>query len=104
MKQSTWNMRGGNRGGGSSSIVSAGLGLNRTLQKIAASIPNPIIIKVKKPSAQKTLLTDDQVRDARRSHEINGETRDQIAARFGLTIAYTGQLLSYATRSKVYFD
>lgn len=49
----------------------------------------------------KTILTDAQVREARRMHEVDGKPAAEVAEHFGMTIEYTRKLLRYETRSRI---
>lgn len=49
----------------------------------------------------KTILDDDQVRAARRMHEIDKKPAAEVAEHFGMTIDYTRKLLRYETRSRI---
>ena len=81
---------------------SKNLHLTRALAKIANE-PTP---RAPKPAPKKPcrplLLTDDQVREARRLHEFKNVSAREIELKFGLSKQYVQSLLSYQTRSKIF--
>jgi len=87
-----------------SGIQSKNMHLSRALVKIASE-PTVVVkvVKERKPDPR-ILLTDEQVRAARRRHEIDGLRPREVAKEFGLTPEYAYALLNYQTRSKIYID
>lgn len=98
--KSTYKLGKQSKGNNSCFMINSILGLCKSLQKLAnAKVKEVKIPKIK--NQKKTLLTDDQVREARTMHEVQGISQDKIALHFGLSLRYTKTLLDYTTRSKV---
>ncbi len=72
--------------------------LRSELLRISTESDKP---KKKVLKGRKTILTDDQVREARQLFEQGGKTASDIAKIFHLTDEYAYKLVNYQTRSKV---
>lgn len=50
---------------------------------------------------KKCLMCDDQVREARRLHEVDGKRIGELAVQFNVKHVYMKRVLNYIIRSKV---
>ena len=103
MQQSDYKI-GGVRKPGNMQTFSVGLTMTRALRAIANE-PTTRVKVVKRGVGQglkkNMLLTDDEVRTARRWYEQEGVSMQAIADHFKLKLAYVRALLDYQVRSKV---